>query len=180
MQVCQDCESEMWKYCDLPSCPWHEKRPQHVDNHGSFMLFDCSLFISCIGFGFSPPIPTRMTWCQFAGHVSIFLPSTYIYPNPTKMIYGVNSQDSSYDIPLFLHKDYIMYIHSPPLSISLFNDTMSSQFTGHLLPQKQSESANLGDTLDGEVKKKSDLQKVWDLLMQCRWQLSFWSLLSFL
>ena len=76
------------------------------------------------------------------------------------MIYGVNSQASSYDIPIFLHKDYIMYIHSPPLSISLFNDTMSSQFTGHLLPQKQSESANLGDTLDGEVKKKSDLQKV--------------------
>ena len=50
----------------------------------------------------------------------------FIYPNPTKMIYGVNSQDSSYDIPLFLHKDYIMYIHSPPLSISLFNDTMSN------------------------------------------------------
>ena len=43
MQVCQDCESEMWKYCDLPSCPWHEKRPQHVDNHGSFILFNCSL-----------------------------------------------------------------------------------------------------------------------------------------
>ena len=33
-QVCEDCEAQMWKYCDLPGCPWHEKRPQHVDNHG--------------------------------------------------------------------------------------------------------------------------------------------------
>lgn len=157
MQVCQDCESEMWKYCDLPSCPWHEKRPQHVDNHGSFILFNC--FYLLHWFWFLSPYSYKNDMVSIR-RPRFHILTIFIYPNPTKMIYGVNSQASSYDIPIFLHKDYIMYIHSPPLSISLFNDTMSSQFTGHLLPQKQSESANLGDTLDGEVKKKSDLQKV--------------------
>ena len=134
-------------------------------------------FISCIGFGFSPPIPTRMTWCQFAGHVSIFLPSTYIYPNPTKMIYGVNSQASSYDIPIFLHKDYIMYIHSPPLyPYSMIPCQVNSQDTS--CPKSRVRVLIWVTLLMGKWRKKATYKKY--EIFWCRWQLSFWSLLSFL
>ena len=39
------------------------------------------------------------------------------------------------------------------------------KLSGHLLPQKQSESANMGDTPDGEVKQKNDLQKVFKFIL---------------
>ena len=34
LQVCRDCELQMWKYCDLPDCPWHEPRPEDLDKQG--------------------------------------------------------------------------------------------------------------------------------------------------
>ena len=99
MQVCQDCESEMWKYCDLPSCPWHEKRPQHVDNHGSFILFNCCYLLHW--FWFLSPYSYKNDMVSIR-RPRFHILTIFIYPNPTKMIYGVNSQASSYDIPIFL------------------------------------------------------------------------------
>ena len=49
--------------------------------------------------------------------------------------------------------------------ISCRQELYNVNLPGHLLPQKHTESANVGDTPDGEVKQKNDVQKVGDSLM---------------
>ena len=114
MQVCQDCESEMWKYCDLPSCPWHEKRPQHVDNHGSFILFNCFLSLS----------------------LALVLVSLPLF---LQEWHGVNWQATfpySYHLHtyiLILQRWYMVSILRPPHTISLYSyiRIISCIFTAH-------------------------------------------------